>query len=47
MIDKSLFEVMAPAGSKEAMAAAIKAGADSVYFGIEQLNMRHVRPTIF
>lgn len=40
MIDKSIFEVMAPAGSKEAMAAAIKAGADSVYFGIEQLNMR-------
>jgi putative protease len=34
------FEVMAPAGSKEAMAAAIKAGADSVYFGVEQLNMR-------
>lgn len=40
MIDKSIFEVMAPAGSKDAMAAAIKAGADSVYFGIEQLNMR-------
>lgn len=40
MIDKSIFEVMAPAGSKEAMAAAIKAGANSVYFGIEQLNMR-------
>lgn len=36
----SQFEVMAPAGSKEAMAAAIKAGADSVYFGVEQLNMR-------
>ena len=34
------FEVMAPAGSKEAMVAAIKAGADSVYFGVEQLNMR-------
>jgi U32 family peptidase len=34
------FEVMAPAGSKEAMMAAIKAGADSVYFGVEQLNMR-------
>lgn len=34
------FEVMAPAGSKDAMAAAIKAGADSVYFGVEQLNMR-------
>lgn len=33
-------EIMAPAGSKEAMAAAIKAGADSVYFGVEQLNMR-------
>mgnify|MGYP002072265280 CR=1 FL=1 len=31
---------MAPAGSQEAMVAAIKAGADSVYFGIEQLNMR-------
>ena len=39
-MDKAKFEVMAPAGSKEAMAAAIKAGADSVYFGIEQLNMR-------
>jgi putative protease len=36
----SKFEVMAPAGSKEAMVAAIKAGADSVYFGVEQLNMR-------
>lgn len=31
---------MAPAGSKEAMMAAIKAGANSVYFGVEQLNMR-------
>lgn len=31
---------MAPAGSFESMAAAIKAGADSIYFGIEQLNMR-------
>lgn len=31
---------MAPAGSWEAMMAAIKAGADSVYFGVEQLNMR-------
>ncbi|MCF8326238.1 MAG: U32 family peptidase, partial [Leadbetterella sp.] len=30
----------APAGSWEAMMAAIKAGADSVYFGLEQLNMR-------
>lgn len=40
MTKTSLFEVMAPAGSKESLMAAIKAGADSVYFGIEQLNMR-------
>ena len=33
-------EIMAPVGSFEALAAAIKAGADSVYFGVEQLNMR-------
>lgn len=33
-------ELMAPAGSYEAIAAAIKAGADSIYFGVEQLNMR-------
>lgn len=33
-------EIMAPAGSWESLAAAIKAGADSVYFGIENLNMR-------
>ena len=31
---------MAPVGSYEALAAAIEAGADSVYFGIGQLNMR-------
>ncbi|NPA67761.1 MAG: U32 family peptidase [Chlorobi bacterium] len=31
---------MAPVGSFESLAAAINAGADSVYFGIEQLNMR-------
>lgn len=40
MLTTKRFEVMAPAGSKEAMQAAIKAGADSIYFGIEQLNMR-------
>ena len=34
------FEVMAPVGSHESLAAAIQAGADSVYFGIEKLNMR-------
>lgn len=33
-------EIMAPAGSWESLTAAIKAGADSVYFGIENLNMR-------
>ena len=34
------FEIMAPVGSRDALAAAIQAGADSVYFGIEKLNMR-------
>lgn len=34
------FEVMAPVGSRESLAAAMQAGADSVYFGIGQLNMR-------
>lgn len=34
------FEVMAPVGSRESLAAAIQAGADSIYFGIENLNMR-------
>ncbi|HAW53254.1 MAG TPA: collagenase-like protease [Flavobacteriales bacterium] len=33
-------ELMAPAGSFEALQAAIQSGADSVYFGVEQLNMR-------
>lgn len=37
---KSAFEIMAPAGSWESLSAAIKAGANSVYFGIEKLNMR-------
>ena len=31
---------MAPVGSRESLAAAINAGADSIYFGIEKLNMR-------
>ena len=31
---------MAPVGSRESLAAAIQAGADSIYFGIESLNMR-------
>ncbi len=33
-------ELLAPAGSFESLMAAIQAGADSVYFGVEQLNMR-------
>ena len=33
-------ELLSPAGSYESLMAAIKAGADSVYFGVEQLNMR-------
>ncbi len=33
-------EIMSPVGSYESLAAAIKAGADSVYFGVEGLNMR-------
>ena len=33
-------EITAPVGSFESLMSAIKAGADSVYFGIEQLNMR-------
>lgn len=31
---------MAPAGSWESLRAALQAGADSIYFGIESLNMR-------
>lgn len=34
------FEIMAPVGSWESLAAALQAGADSIYFGIEKLNMR-------
>ena len=34
------YEIMAPAGSYESLMAAIQGGADSIYFGIEGLNMR-------
>ena len=37
---RSDFEIMAPVGSYESLMAAIEAGANSVYFGIENLNMR-------
>lgn len=33
-------EIMAPAGSYESLMAAINAGAGSIYFGVEQMNMR-------
>jgi putative protease len=33
-------EIMAPVGSRESLAAAINAGANSIYFGIGKLNMR-------
>ncbi len=33
-------EIMAPAGSFESLTAAVQGGADSVYFGVEKLNMR-------
>ena len=34
------FEIMAPVGSHDSLSAAFQAGADSVYFGVESLNMR-------
>ena len=37
---KDGIDIMAPVGCWESLAAAIEAGADSVYFGIEHLNMR-------
>jgi len=37
---RNYIEIMAPAGSYESLMAAIQGGADSVYFGVEQLNMR-------
>ena len=37
---RSDFEIMAPVGSRDSLSAAIQAGANSIYFGIEHLNMR-------
>lgn len=37
---RSSIEIMSPVGSFEALEAAIKAGADSVYFGVGEMNMR-------
>lgn len=39
-MNRKEFEIMAPAGSHESLAAALRAGTDSIYFGIENLNMR-------
>ena len=38
--DRKNYEIMAPVGSYDSLSAAIAAGADSIYFGIEGLNMR-------
>lgn len=40
MKKKDHIELLAPAGSFDCLRAAINAGADAVYFGVEQLNMR-------
>ena len=45
--DRKEFEIMAPVGSRESLAAAIQAGADSIYFGIENLNMRARSASVF
>lgn len=39
-LEQKTVELLSPAGSYEALMAAIKAGCNSVYFGVEQLNMR-------
>ena len=39
-MERKDIELMAPAGSYDSLMAAIQGGADSVYFGVEQLNMR-------
>jgi putative protease len=40
MLQTKDFEIMAPVGSFDSLAAAIKAGAGSIYFGVGELNMR-------
>lgn len=39
-MDKTALEIMAPAGNYEALWAAVQGGANSVYFGVDRLNMR-------
>lgn len=40
LMERKDFEIMAPVGSYESLTAALQGGADSVYFGVEGLNMR-------
>ena len=40
MTSSGRIELMAPAGNFESMQAALDSGCDSIYFGVEQLNMR-------
>ena len=40
MKKREAFELLAPAGNYESLTAAAQGGADAIYFGIEQLNMR-------
>lgn len=44
---KKRVELLSPAGSFDSMQAAINAGADAIYFGVEQLNMRTVSSKTF
>ncbi|HZK03283.1 MAG TPA: peptidase U32 family protein [Bacteroidaceae bacterium] len=39
-MNRENFEIMSPVGSWESLYAAFQAGADSIYFGLEHLNMR-------
>lgn len=39
-MQKKKIELLSPAGSFESLQAAFNAGADAIYFGVEQLNMR-------
>ena len=40
MMKREDIEIMSPVGSYESLQAAVQAGADAVYFGVEKLNMR-------
>lgn len=45
--DRSEYEILAPAGSWEALAAAAAAGADAVYFGLGAMDMRSLATSAF